>query len=151
VGTQTLQAIAADEAVRNSKIQHQSFGSLKKEKFSRCRIIILAASGKVCWRSTCGLVDVLPIVAFLLAGTAAAQDRDRQENSCGLHDEYGKLRAGANPDLVIGACTAIIQSGQETTTGLSAASLGAGVTAIAYRVVRLLRRAHVFERCAAIG
>jgi hypothetical protein len=38
-----------------------------------------------------------------------------------LRDEHGKLRAGVSPDLAIGACTAIIQSGQETTKGLSAA------------------------------
>jgi len=56
---------------------------------------------------------VLPIVVFLLAGAAAAQDRDRQWNSC----------TGAILDLAIDACTAIIQSGQESAKGLSAAYL----------------------------
>src|SRR6266704_3602357 len=69
---------------------------------------------------TMGLA-VLPVVAFLLAGTAAAQDRDQTWNSCVLHDEHGKLRAGTSPDLAIGACTAIIQLGQETTKGLALA------------------------------
>src|SRR6266404_2615694 len=73
---------------------------------------------------------VLPIVALLLAGMAAAQDRDRQWNSCLLYDEHGKLRAGASPELAIGACTAIIQSGQETTKGLARALNNRG---IAYR------------------
>jgi len=53
---------------------------------------------------------VPPIVAFLLGEAAAAEEGDEQWNSCGLYDEHGKLRAGAGPDLVIDACTAIIQS-----------------------------------------
>src|SRR5580700_9749216 len=81
---------------------------------------------------------VLPIVALLLAGMAAAQDRDRQKNSCTLYDEHGKLPAGAGLDLVIGACTAIIQSGQETTKGLAAAFTNRGY---AYRNKREYDRA----------
>ena len=56
-----------------------------------------------------GGLAILPILTFLLAGTAATQDQDRQWNSCGLYDEHGKLQAGASPDLVIGACTVIIE------------------------------------------
>ena len=66
---------------------------------------------------------VLGIVAFLLAGTAGACDGAREADSCGLYDEHGELRAGASPDLVIGACTAILQSGKESTKGLIAALL----------------------------
>jgi tetratricopeptide (TPR) repeat protein len=81
---------------------------------------------------------VLAIVAFLLEGTAAAQDMDRQWNSCVLYDEHGKLRSGASPDLTVGACTAIIQSGQETTKGLARAFNNRG---IAYRDTREYDRA----------
>jgi tetratricopeptide (TPR) repeat protein len=81
---------------------------------------------------------VLAIVALLLAGTAAAQDRDQQWNPCGLYDEHGKVRAGASQDLVIGACTAIIQSAQESTKGLSAAFANRGN---AYRDKREYERA----------
>jgi tetratricopeptide (TPR) repeat protein len=81
---------------------------------------------------------VLAIVAFLLEGTAAAQDRDRQWNSCVLYDERGKLRTETSPDLAIGACTAIIQSGQETTQGLARAFNNRG---IAYRDKRDYDRA----------
>ena len=69
---------------------------------------------------------IIIAVSIVTAGTAAAQDRDPQWNRCVLYDEHGKLRAGASPDLAIGACTAIIQSGQETAKGLAAAFLNRG-------------------------
>src|SRR6516164_1013951 len=81
---------------------------------------------------------VLPIVGFLLADTATAQDRDGRWSSCTLYDEHGKLRAGASPGLVIGACTAIIQSGQQSTKGLAAAIANRGY---AYRNKREYDRA----------
>ena len=70
---------------------------------------------------------VLPIVASLLAGTEAAQDRDGQWNSCVVDDEHSKLSARPNPDLVIGACSAIIQSSQESTGGLAQVFFNRGV------------------------
>ena len=81
---------------------------------------------------------VLPIIAFLLAGTAAAQDREGQWNRCTVYDEHGKLPAGASLDLVINACTAIIQSGQEATKGLASAFANRGY---AYRDKREYDRA----------
>jgi tetratricopeptide (TPR) repeat protein len=69
---------------------------------------------------------VLPIVAFLLAGTATAQDQDGQWNRCTVYDEYGKLRTGASLDLAIDACTAVIQSDRESTKDLAAAFLNRG-------------------------
>jgi tetratricopeptide (TPR) repeat protein len=85
-----------------------------------------------------GGLAILPILTFLLAGTAATQDQDRQWNSCGLYDEHGKLQAGASPDLVIGACTVIIEAGQETTKDLAGAFVNRGA---AYRDKREYDRA----------
>ena len=73
-----------------------------------------------------GGLAVLPIVVFVLAGTAAAQDRDGQWQRCTLYDERGKVRAGANLELVIDACTAIIQAGQETPKQLAFALANRG-------------------------
>ena len=73
-----------------------------------------------------GTAAIIIAVSIVTAGTAAAQDRDPQWNRCVLYDEHGKLRAGASPDLAVGACTAIIQSGQETAKGLAAAFLNRG-------------------------
>ena len=81
------------------------------EQTARMRILtggIRKALSKARMRAV-GLA-VLPIVASSLAGTAAAQDRDGQWNSCVADDEHGKLSARPNPDLVIDACSAIIQS-----------------------------------------
>jgi hypothetical protein len=74
----------------------------------------------------CVTAAIIIAVGIVTAGTAAAQDRDPQWNRCVLYDEHGKLRAGASPDLAIGACTAIIQSSQETANGLAAAFLNRG-------------------------
>jgi len=73
-----------------------------------------------------GGLAVLPIVVFVLAGMAAAQDRDGQWQRCTLYDEHGKVRAGANLELVIDACTAIIQAGQETPKQLAFALANRG-------------------------
>src|SRR5215469_15742736 len=81
---------------------------------------------------------VLPIVALFLAGTEAAQDRDQQWNRCTLYDEHGKLRPGASLDIVIDACTAIIDSGQEGKEELAAAFADRGY---AYRNKRDYDRA----------
>src|SRR5277367_6015472 len=85
-----------------------------------------------------GDLAVLAMVTFLLAGTAAAQDRNGEWDRCTLYDEHDKLRAGASLDLVIDTCTAIIQLGQETTKGLSAAFANRGY---AYRHKREYDRA----------
>ena len=69
---------------------------------------------------------VLPIVVFVLAGTAAAQDRDGQWQGCTLYSEHGKVRANASLDLVIDACTAIIQANQETPKRLAFALANRG-------------------------
>src|SRR6266446_2976449 len=73
-----------------------------------------------------GGLAVLPIVVFVLAGMAAAQDRDGQWQRCTLYDEHGNVRAGANLELVIDACTAIIQAGQETPKQLAFALANRG-------------------------
>src|SRR6516162_3312936 len=73
-----------------------------------------------------GGLAVLLIVVFVLAGTAAAQDRDGQWQRCTLYDQRGKVRAGANLELVIDACTAIIQAGQETPKQLAFALANRG-------------------------
>jgi tetratricopeptide (TPR) repeat protein len=73
------------------------------------------------------LLAVLPMIAALLAGHAAAQDRDRQWDWCRLYDERGNPRPGSNPDLAIGACTTIIQSGKEATQGLASAFNNRGI------------------------
>src|SRR5260370_22252704 len=73
-----------------------------------------------------GGLAVMPIVVFVLAGMAAAQDRDGQWQRCTLYDEHGKVRAGANLELVIDACTAIIQAGQETPKQLAFALANRG-------------------------
>jgi tetratricopeptide (TPR) repeat protein len=73
-----------------------------------------------------GALAVLAIVALLLAGTAAAQDRDPQWNRCTVYDEHGRLRTGVTPDLVIDACTAIIQSDQKSKEELAAAFANRG-------------------------
>jgi len=74
---------------------------------------------------------ILALVALLQAGTAAAQDRDGQWNRCTVYDEHGKLRPGANVDLVIDACTVIIRSGQGNTEGLAAAFANRGYAVLA--------------------
>lgn len=57
------------------------------------------------------------VVGVMLAGSATAQTRDEQWQRC----------KGDNPDLRIGACTALIQSGQETTANLAAAFHNRGI------------------------
>jgi tetratricopeptide (TPR) repeat protein len=81
---------------------------------------------------------LLPVIAALLAGHAEAQDRDQQWNWCRLVDERGNPRPGSNPDMAIGACTTIIQSGKETTQGLAIAFISRG---IAYKNNRQYDRA----------
>ena len=89
---------------------------------ARLRNVILRYRGKsVGGAHEGGWAAVLPIVALFLAGTEAAQDRDQQWNRCTLYDEHGKLRPGASLDIVIEACTAIIDSGQEGKEELAAA------------------------------
>src|SRR5258708_7345356 len=67
------------------------------------------------------MLAVLPLIAVLLVGRAAAQDRDQQWEWCRLVDERGEQRSGTAPDLAIGACTTLIQSGRETTQSLASA------------------------------
>ena len=74
----------------------------------------------------CRTAAIIIAGSIVSAGAATAQDRDPQWNQCVLYDEHGKLRAGTSPDLAIGACTAIIQSGQETTKDLATAFLNRG-------------------------
>ena len=81
------------------------------EAEARTRIIILRSRKALSEKHMRAVgLAVLPIIALLLAGTAAAWDQDRQWKSCA---------GGTSPDVVIGACTAIIQSGQESTEGLA--------------------------------
>src|SRR5262249_1638069 len=81
---------------------------------------------------------ILALVALLQAGTAAAQEGDGQWKRGTGYDEKCKLRPGANVDLVIDACTAIIRSGQGNTEGLAAAFANRGY---AYRNKREYDRA----------
>src|SRR5258707_12104587 len=67
------------------------------------------------------MLAVLPMIAVLLVGRAVAQDRDQQWEWCRLVDERGEQRSGTTPDLSIGACTTLIQSGRETTQSLASA------------------------------
>jgi tetratricopeptide (TPR) repeat protein len=92
------------------------------------RVMIQRLREMVCWRAImrCRTPAIIIAASIVTAGSAAAQDRDPQWNQCVLYDEHGKLRAGTSPDLAIGACTAIIQSSQETAKGLAAAFLNRG-------------------------
>ena len=54
---------------------------------------------------------VATVAGFLFASAATAQTRDENADRC----------KGDDPDLAIGACTALIQSGQETNEGLAIA------------------------------
>lgn len=80
----------------------------------------------------------LPLLALLLASPALAQDAATQRDRCQLFDEHGNRRPGAEPDLAIGACTALIQSGGETTRQLA---IEYGSRGAAYRVERDYDRA----------
>ena len=61
------------------------------------------------------------IFVVATAGTAAAQTRNQLWDRCQLFSSDGVIRPGTGPDLAIGACTQLIQSGQETNANLSAA------------------------------
>ena len=74
----------------------------------------------------CRTAAIIFAASILMSSTTAAQDRNQQWQLCVLYDAHGKLRAGTSPDLAIGACTAIIQSGQDTTKDLAAAFLNRG-------------------------
>jgi tetratricopeptide (TPR) repeat protein len=92
------------------------------------RVMIRRFGEMVRWSATVRCITAAAIVAasIVTAGTAAAQDRDRLWNQCVVHDEHGNIQAGTSPDLAIGAYTAIIESGQETTKGLAATFLNRG-------------------------
>jgi tetratricopeptide (TPR) repeat protein len=66
----------------------------------------------------CGPAAVIVVASILTAGAAAAQSLDDNWARC---KDFGR-----NPDLGIEACTAIIQSGQQITTGLAVAFLYRG-------------------------
>jgi tetratricopeptide (TPR) repeat protein len=76
------------------------------------------------------LLAVLPVIVGPLMGCAATQDRNQQWDSCQLYEESGKLRPDTDADLVISACTTLIQSGKETTQGVVRALVNRGT---AYR------------------
>src|SRR5271169_5590295 len=59
-----------------------------------------------------GLPAIALIATTLLAGSVAAQSRD---------DNWARCKDNNNPDLMVDACTALIQSGQETTENLAIA------------------------------
>ncbi len=62
-------------------------------------------------------IACIAILAFALAGTAGAQTR---------YENWARCK-DPNPDLAIGACTAIIQSGQETNENLPRAFFNRGI------------------------
>ncbi len=57
-------------------------------------------------------IACISILAFVLAGSVGAQTRD---------ENWARCMDQNSPDLAIGACTAIIQSGQETSANLAIA------------------------------
>jgi tetratricopeptide (TPR) repeat protein len=68
------------------------------------------------------IASALAAIFFVAtAGTAAAQTRDQLWDRCQLYTPDGKARPGTGPDLAIGACTQLIQSGRESNSNLSAA------------------------------
>lgn len=69
----------------------------------------LMARGSVMWGKC--LIACAALAALVAAGPVRAQTSDQQWDWC----------KGDNPDLSIGGCTAIIQSGQETTMNLAIA------------------------------
>ena len=67
----------------------------------------------------CGTLAILVVASIVTTGMAAAQSRDDNWERC------NDFRI--SPDASIEACTAIIQSSQETTKGLVTAFLNRGI------------------------
>jgi lipoprotein NlpI len=72
------------------------------------------------------LLATLTAVGVLLVGCASAPVRNQQSEQCEFVDAHGHPLPNATPDLAIGACTAIIQSGTSSVADLDQAFTNRG-------------------------